>query len=168
MYRACIHIELRRLAIIVAALMLLGACAGHARYVLVTSRNDVDHSSGSQRYICLTGAESSRLPGMLALYSERDITRYERSRRTGDPLEDILFHVIRSDYRTAGTLLERHGRDVPPGLRLLLLADLSYETGTDIPAERLRSLYQEAFEAQSCDLNRDLIQLRIRQMRYGR
>jgi hypothetical protein len=152
-----------------AAVLVTAACSPPARYVLVADRSEVDFSNGGQRFICLTATEASRLQGMLALYSERDIRRYERTRRdNGDPLEEIFFHLVRSEYAAAGSFLGKHGRSVPEGLRLLLQADIAYETGTDVPVERLSALYQQAFEKQACELNRDLILLRIRQMRYGR
>ncbi len=156
-------------SVLIAAALLLCACAAPARYVLVTGPGDVDYSSGSRRYLCLSAEEAARVPGMVGLHSGREIARYERTRRPGgDPLEEVLYRMVKDEYGTAVELLERHGLSLPPGLRLLIRADLAYETDERIPAERLRDLYQTAFEEQTCGLNHDLILLRIRQMRYGR
>lgn len=150
-------------------LVLLASCAAPARYVIVTGRSDVDFSDGNQRFICISAADAMNLSGMVALRNDRDINRYGKGRSSASgPLEAILFQMIRNDYAAAGALLERDGRRVPEDLRLLLAADILYETAADIPRERLTRLYQEAFEKQSCDLNKDLIVLRIRQLRYGR
>jgi len=160
---------------LIAAVMLLSAavlmsgCGGRARYVLITDRNDVDFDDGSTRFICLQAGEAAKMPGLLGLYQDSDIEKYGKTRKQGgDPLEGVLFPLVRKDYGTANARLHQDWMALPEGLRLLLHADMEYETGKDIPAERLTALYQDAYERQACDLNRDLIKLRIRQLRYGR
>lgn len=163
-------LNVRYAFLVLAGAFLLSACAPPARYVLVTERKDVDYSSGSsQRYICLTAKEAMHLPGLIGLMNKKQIRRYAETRRPGsDPLEDILFHLVRNDYAAVGTLLERERKSVPEGLALLLRADIAYEKDDNIPAERITAMYQQAYDVQSCELNRDLILLRIRQMRYVR
>jgi predicted nucleic acid-binding Zn ribbon protein len=78
----------------------------------------------------------------------------------------VLFELVRSNYPAVRTGLDEQGDLFPPYLRLLLKADLAYETGgQEMPTTKMTELYQEAFEGQPCNLNQDLIKSRIRQVR---
>ncbi len=158
-----------RLTILLALLcLLLAACSPATKYVLVTDRSEVNFADGDRFYLCLLADDAKRMSGMLKLRTRADVHKYELTRiDSSDPFERILFHLIRADYGAARAGLEQQGEMLPSYVRLLLKADLAYET-SDMPTTGLVQLYQEAFEGQGCDLNRDLIKMRIRQVRYGR
>lgn len=156
-------------AVLMLAVLIMSGCGGRTRYVLVTDRNEVDFDNGSLRFICLQPDEAAKVTGLLTLYKDRDVQRYGESGKAGqDPIERVLYPMLRKDYGAARVQLEQNWTSLPDGLRLLLRADLSYENGKTVTAEQLTLLYQDAYEHQPCDVNRDLIRLRIRQLRYGR
>ncbi len=151
-------------------MFLLAACSPPIKYVLVTDRGDVNFGDGDRFYLCLLPDDAKRVNGMVGLLTVSDVKRYERTRpSSSDPLEQVLFDMVRSNYTAAQAGLDKQENGLPPYLRLLLKADLTYETGgQELSATRLIQLYQEAFEDQACGLNKDLIINRIRQVRYGR
>lgn len=163
-YRRCF------ILLVLNSLSLLTACSPSIKYFLVTDRSDVNFADGDRFYICLLADDAKRVNGMLGLRTLSDVKRYEKARSdSSDPLERIMFDLVRSDYLEAQAELDRQGDILPSYLRLLLKADLAYETsGKKMPTTQLVQLYQEAFEDQACELNKDLIKIRFRQVRYGR
>jgi hypothetical protein len=151
-------------------LFLLAACTPLTRHVLITDRNEINFADGNKFYICLQPDEAKQVKGLLNLRTTEDVKKYETTRQTtAGPIEQILFDVVRADYRAAKADMTSRGDRIPTYLQLLLRADLVYlMEGTQASSLQLVQLYQDAFEAQLCDLNRDLIKLRIRQVRYGR
>ncbi len=145
---------------VVNFLYLLSACSPATKYVLVTDRGDVNFADGDRFYLCLLADDAKRVSGMLRLRTASEVRKYEQT-RTGvsDPLEQILFDLIKSNYASAQAELVSRGDALPSYLRLLLKADLAYE---------LVQMYQDAYEDQACEFNKDLIKIRIRQVRYGR
>lgn len=157
-----------RFIILLNILCLLTACSPATKYVLVTDRGEVNFADGDRFYLCLLPDEAKRVNSMLKLRTRADVRRYEQTRSgSSNPLERILFDLVRADYLAAQSDMDGQGDMLPSYLRLLLRADLAYET-SEMPTTRLVQLYQEAFEGQGCDLNKDLIKMRIRQVRYGR
>lgn len=151
-------------------LSLLTACSPATKYVLVTDRSDVNFADGDRFYLCLQTDDAKLVNGMLNLRTVSEVRKYEQTRTgTVDPLEHILLDLIKADYSSAQAELNNRGDALPSYLRLLLKADLAYETGSQkIPTTQLVQMYQDAYENQACDLNKDLIKIRIRQVRYGR
>ena len=158
------------LPLMLCLLSLLAACTPLTRHVLVTDRNEINFADGNRFYVCLQPDEAKQVNGLLNLRTTEDVKKYETTRQTtSEPVEQLLFDVVRADYRAAKADLTSQGDRIPTYLQLLLKADLAYMTeGPQASSVQLVQLYQEAFEAQPCDLNRDLIKLRIRQVRYGR
>jgi hypothetical protein len=162
----------RRFIILIALnlLCLLTACSPATKYVLVTDRSDVNFADVDRFYLCLAADDAKRVTGMLNLRTGSEVGKYEQTRtKVTDPLEQILFDLIKANYASARAGLDSRGDTLPSYLRLLLKADLAYETGSQkIPTTELVQMYQDAYENQACDLNKDLIKIRIRQVRYGR
>jgi hypothetical protein len=81
-----------------------------------------------------------------------------------------LFHLLRQNYSKASEVLHQNEAAFPEYLRVLLNADLAYEELGRDPAKvtQLIKQYQDAYEIQPCAMSRDLINLRIRQVRYLR
>jgi hypothetical protein len=155
---------------VLSLLCLLTACSPATKYVLVTDRSDVNFEDGDRFYLCLQADDAKHVNGMLRLRTASEVRKYEQRRtKDADPIEPILFDLIKSNYASAQAGLDSHGDTLPPYLRLLLKADLAYEAGSPkIPTTQLVQMYQDAYENQLCDLNKDLIKIRIRQVRYGR
>jgi hypothetical protein len=152
-------------------ILLLCACAEPARYVVIAEdAKDVRWEHTGQRLICLSKEDARSTPDLLALYTKSDIQKYEEKRKdVGDPVAGLLYHLIRADYQTTKELLDQHGDRIPAYVRTMLKADLAYENaGENVPPDKVVKLYQEAFELQPCDIGRNIIQLRIRQLRYRR
>lgn len=152
-------------------ILLLSACAEPARYIVISEdAKDVRWEHTGQRFICLSKEDARNTADLLALYTKSDIQKYEEKRTdVGDPVAGVLYHLIRADYQTTKELLDQHGDRIPAYVRTMLKADLAYENvGDNVPPDRVVKLYQEAFELQPCDIGRNIIQLRIRQLRYRR
>ena len=152
-------------------LILLASCSQPAKYVIVSDEmKTLDRTHTDQRYVCLTMDDARSNPDILTLQTKSDVLNYGKKRRDGrDPIEDVLFHLIRDDYQKAQELLSDYGDRIPEYLRLVLMADLASE-GKEDPgdASRLVKMYQKALDVKSCAINREIINLRIRQLRYGR
>jgi hypothetical protein len=153
------------------SILLLCSCAHPARYVIVSEEApDTTLANTGQRYICLKKEDARQHAAILALRTQSDIETYEK-KSTGDrgPVEEVLYRMIRGDYARAGELLRQNGNQIPDYVRLVLRADLASEgQGDDAGTDRLVKMYQEAYDTQGCDISRDLIKLRIRQLRYRR
>jgi hypothetical protein len=151
--------------------LLLCSCSSPARYVVISEDSTPPQwESADQRYVCLDQADASTHRDLLALRTRSDIQEYERKRKDRqDPIEGVLFHLIRDEYPKASELLHQHEATIPEYLRLLLDADFAYEeTRNSTESSRLIKRYQNAFEVQPCGISRAIIQLRIRQVRYLR
>jgi hypothetical protein len=161
--------------VFILPLLLLSACNAPARYIVVSEDSAqsyrANHDNSDQRFICLTQADAHNHSGLLALRQQSDIEGYERMRiDRQDPVERILFHLIRGEYDKAGDALHAHEATVPEYLRVLLNADLAYEAEAKNTAKAPQFIkqYQDAFDVQPCIMSREIINLRIRQVRYSR
>ena len=161
--------------LLILPLLLLSACNAPARYILVSEDSAESYrtyrENADQRFVCLAQADARNNSGLLALRKQSDIEEYERTRTDRhDPVERILFHLIRKDYSKASDVLQQHDAIVPQYLRTLLNADLAYEADARNPAKaaQLIKQYQDAFDIQPCAISREIINLRIRQARYLR
>ena len=152
-------------------LLLQFSCAKPARYIIITEdAKDIRTENTGQFIICLTKEDARRNSDILELRTRSDIKEYQKKRTDSrNPVEDVLYQLIREDYSRAETLLNQYGSSLPIYLRLAVRADLAAE-GADRfhPTEELIKLYQEAFDVPGCDINRELIRFRIRQLRYRR
>jgi hypothetical protein len=160
-----------RLMIVPPLFFLLCSCSSPARYIVISEDSTQPHwESADQRYVCLAPADARTHRDLLALRTRSDIQEYERKRTNRqDPMEGVLFYLIRDEYPKASELLHQHEAAIPEYLRLLLNADFAYEEAKS-PAQfsRLIKQYQDAFDVQPCAVSRAIIQLRIRQVRYLR
>jgi hypothetical protein len=159
-----------RLLIVATVVLLASAsCARPARYVFIPDNGQPAPTQYvSQRYICLKADDANRDRAILSLETTSAVEEYLRTRtETRSPVEEVLVRLMREDYDGAAALLEKQGDELPAYLRLLVKADLAYEAGTAKTSE-IVALYQSAYEAQPCDINREFIKLRIRQVRYKR
>jgi hypothetical protein len=171
MFYPCNAISRRFNIFMVSSLLcLFTACSPATKYVLVTDRSDVNFADGDRFYLCLLTDDAKQVNGMLNLRTASEVKKYEQMRtKVADPLEQILFDLIKSNYALAQFKLDKQGDKLPLYLRLLLRADLAYENDSrKLSATQLVQMYQDAYENQACDLNKDLIKIRIRQVRYGR
>lgn len=157
------------------SLLLLSACSAPARYIVVSEDSAEAYRAhrvnADQRFVCLAQADARNNRGLLALQQQSDIKEYERTRTDRqDPVERILFHLIREEYSKASDVLQQHEAVVPPYLRALLNADLAYETNGRNSANtpQFMKQYQDAFDVQPCAMSREIINLRMRQVRYMR
>jgi len=152
-------------------IMLLGSCAQPARYIIISEdMKDISWENTDQRYICLITEDAQKTPDILALHTKSEIRNYEQKRKDSkNPVEDVLYHLILEDYMRAEELLNQYGDGIPEYLKLVLRADLASESKDEnVQASQVVKMYQEAFEVQTCDINRKLIKYRIRQLRYRR
>ena len=160
-----------RLLIVPPLFLLLCSCSSPARYIVISEDPaQLQWESANQRYVCLAPGDASTHRDLLALRTRSDIQEYERKRTNRqDPIEGVLFHLIRDEYPKASELLRQHETTIPEYLRMLLDADLAYEEArTSSETNRLIKQYQDAFDVQPCAISRAIIQLRIRQVRYSR
>jgi hypothetical protein len=151
--------------------LLLCSCSSPARYIVISEDSaQPSWESADQRYVCLASADARNNRDLLALQTRSDVQDYERKRTDRqDPIESVLFHLIRDDYPKASELLRQHEDIIPEYLRLLLNADLAYEqTKNSAQTSQLFKKYQDAFEIQPCVISQTIIKLRIRQARYSR
>ena|SRR5262245_15344247 len=153
---------------------LLCGCNPPARYIVV-SEDSPESASASrvnadQRFVCLSQTDAKNNSGLLALGQQSDIQDYERKRTDRqDPVERVLFHLIRAEYSQASDLLHQNQAAFPDYLRVLLDADLAYEQDRNSgDVTRFIKQYQDAFDVQPCAMSREIINLRIRQVRYFR
>jgi len=155
---------------VLGATLFIAGCSQPAKYILVTDRNDVNFADGDRFYICLQPEEAQRVRGMLTLRTKSSVKEYYKTRSGGpDALEEILYDIISAHYSAAQGRMDTQGDSLPPYLRLLLKADLARENKRQrTDPGHLVQMYQAAFDDPGCGLNRDLIKLRIRQVRYGR
>ena len=163
-----------RKLVFLLSLLLFAACNAPVRYVVVSEDSAETYTASrenpAQRFVCLTHADAQNHSGLLALRRQSDIEDYERLRiDRHDPVERILFHLIRGEYGKAGDALHEHEGTVPEYLRVLLRADLAYEAAANNTANAARFIkqYQDAFDVQPCARSREMINLRIRQVRYS-
>lgn len=139
------------------------------RYVVVNSRHDVNLDDGDKRYICLNNEDARAYKDILGLRTTSGVTKYRQTKKIDTPVGEVLYAVIAGKYVMARDTLNKNWDAIPDYLRLLMKADLASELEKErIPASQLAGMYQQAFEAQTSDLNRDIIKIRIRQLRYGR
>lgn len=165
----------RILMVILPLFSLLCGCSSPARYIVVsedsTESSPAYRENADQRFVCLASADARNHSGLLALRKQSDIQDYERKRTDRqDPVERVLFHLLRQNYSKASEVLHQNEAAFPEYLRVLLNADLAYEELGRDPAKvtQLIKQYQDAYEIQPCAMSRDLINLRIRQVRYLR
>lgn len=153
------------------SVLLLSACAHPNRYAIFSEEGPHPAPANSaQRLICLKKDDAQQHAAIVALRTDKDIEKYEKS-NPGDraPVDEILYRLVRGDYARAEELLRQNGDALPDYLRLVLRADLASEgQEEDVETGRLVELYQEAHDHPGCELNRGLIKLRIRQLRYRR
>lgn len=152
-------------------LLLLCSCSEPARYVIVSENMDpIKLETSDQRLICLATNEAEPNTEILGLRTKNDIERYVHRRpESPNPVENVLYHVIRGDYVKADEVLRQSENSLPTYLRLLLSADLASEDNTNrSPVDQLIGRYQVAFEVQPCTISRSFMPLRIRQVRYRR
>jgi len=92
----------------------------------------------------------------------------QKQKADAGPVPAVLSKVLESDYTGARKLLDAQRTSLSPSLVALLDADLTYESNDQKTGTlKLVDMYQAAYDIQVCDLNRDFIQNRIRQLRYG-
>ena len=159
---------LRMGAVLLTACVILSSCAPYARYVIINDHRDgIDFDYAGQRYICLSNKDAENMEGVIALRKKSDIRMYMQTRKdTHNQAEDVLAYLVIGDYKKSKELLQSQWHDMPEYLRLLLRADLASETETKRKSSLVK-LYQEAYDVQPCDINREIIKFRIRQLRYG-
>ena len=160
-----------RLSYLYLAVLLLCSCSEPARYVIVSERLEpVKLETTDQRLICLATSEAEPNTAILGLRTKNDIERYVHQRPASpNPVEHLLYLVIRAEYAKADELLRQSKNEIPLYLKLLLSADLASEDNTNtLSTGQLINRYQEAFDIQPCTISRSIMQLRIRQVRYGR
>lgn len=157
----------RRISLVTAVIWCVG-CSPSARYVIVS--DDVKQISAAQRFIYVSQTDAQKAPGLLGLYKQSDITEYAEKRKASDePLETVLYHIVHGQYDEATEVLKQQAERLSPYLRLTVQADLAMErSGYVNNVDQVVRLYQDAYEAQTTDLGRSIIQLRLRQMRYRR
>lgn len=156
-------------SILCVTLLFLCSCSEPARYVIVSEDvGPIQLEAPDQRLICLASGEAKPHAAMIGLRTKNDVETYlHRRPATPDPVEHVLYHMIREDYAKAAELLRQSEDRIPLYLRLLLSADLASEDSTHPLATRqLLGRYQDAFEVQPCTISRSILQLRIRQVRY--
>jgi hypothetical protein len=148
----------------------LVSCAQPARYVIIPDDLKDLGFEADQRYVCLTKDDAQVNADLLNLRTISDVQNYEQKRKENrNPVEDVLYHLIRKDYEKARKLLGEYGDQIPEYLRLILKADLTSEIEKEkVEISQLVQMYQEAIEVKTCGINREIIKLRIRQLRYGR
>lgn len=161
--------------LLILPILLLYACSPAARYIVVSE--DLAESSGGylnyvgQRFVCLSQTDARNNSGLLSLRTQSDIEDYERTRTDRqDPVEHLLLHLIREEYSKAREVLHDQESMLPTYLRLMLVADLAYEEAGRNRAQvsQLVKQYQDAYDVQPCAVSREIIKLRIRQVRYSR
>jgi hypothetical protein len=107
----------------------------------------------------------------LGLYTKAAIHSYEQTQNSQpEPAEEILSYVIREDYKKAAERLSAYqASSIPKYLELLVKADLAFEGElSTVQPRQLVRMYQEAFDLQTSNLSRTIIEHRIRQLRYRR
>lgn len=151
--------------------ILLVSCAQPARYRIVSEETkDIHVGDPDQRYVFLNKEDAAKNREILALHTKAEVQAYaQRRKESQNPIEDVLYHLVREEYQKAGELLNQYGERIPEYLRLVIKADLaSQQEKSEVPVSQLVKMYQDAFEVQTHDLSREIIKLRIRQIRYGR
>lgn len=151
-------------------ILFLISCAPPARYVIINDDLKDLGLEANQRYVCLMEADAQANTEILHLRTISDVRNYEQRRKERrNPVEDVLYHLIREDYQKAGELLVEYSDQIPEYLRLVLKADLTSEIKKEkVETSYLVKLYQEATEVRTCYITQEIIRLRIRQLRYGR
>jgi hypothetical protein len=161
-----------RLLAAVPILLLLCSCAPPARYVVVSEDASIDWEKTGQQYICLTRADAGQNSAILSLSTTKAIEKYERNRaehpRQIGPIEEVLYPLIREDHPGAAQVLRKNWERLPDYLRLVLKADLSREGlgEEEVRPDELLRMYRAALDAQTCALNRAMMEFRIRQLKY--
>lgn len=163
-------IRLFLVTVLCCSILFLVSCSQPARYVIIPDDLKNSGFEADQRYVCLTKNDAQANADILYLRTISDIQNYEQKRKESrSPIEDVLSNLIRKDYEKAGKLLNEYGDRIPEYLRLILKADLASEVEKEkVEISQLVKMYQEAIEVKTCDINREIIKLRIRQLRYGR
>lgn len=153
-------------------LLLLCSCAQPARYVVISEDvKNITWENPNQRYICLNREDARNNTAILGLYTKAAIHNYEQTQTSQpEPAEEILSYVIREDYKKAAERLSAYqASSIPKYLELLVKADLAFEGElSTVQPNQLVRMYQEAFDLQTSDLSRTIIEHRIRQLRYRR
>jgi hypothetical protein len=152
-----------------AAVLVLG-CADATRYVVVTDASVArEQDAAERRLVCVAPSDARANPGLLGLRTRASVREYGETRRgDGGALEAVLFQLVSGEYARAAEALRDRGDEVPEYLRRLLAADLASETSPPIRAAALLDLYQAAYDVQESEAGRRIVELRIRQLRYGR
>jgi len=161
--------------LVAAPLLLVGAALAGAcspiRYVAVAAGEpDDERWNADLRRIPLAAPEAVTAGPFLGLLSRPEIEEWERGRSGArSAVEEVLLPLVLGDHVRAGEKLRERGHELPEYLRLLLEADLLSERS---PAERtareVLAAYQRAWEAQPGRPGKEAIELRVRQLRYGR
>jgi hypothetical protein len=152
-------------------IVLLFSCSSPARYVIISEdMKDAELRDANQRFVCLMKEDARDNAALLALNTKSAVRDYEQRRKAGlNPVEDVLSRLIQEDYKKAAELLNTYGDRIPAYLKLILKADLASEDKKkDMQDGELVKMYQAAFDVQNSEANREIIKLRIRQLRYGR
>ncbi|MBI3621452.1 MAG: hypothetical protein HY208_04615 [Nitrospirae bacterium] len=153
-------------------LLLFCSCAPLAHSVVVSEDVNVDWEKTGRRYICLTREDAQRNGAILSLNTKKAVEKYERSRvehpRQTGPIEAVLYPLIHGDDHGTAQALHKNWDRLPDYLRLMLQADLSREGLGEEEArpDELLRMYRAALDAQTCALNRELMEFRIRQLKY--
>jgi hypothetical protein len=164
---------LRAGTLVVAAALgagLLAGCAQATRYVVVTGDRPLAAPQAvDRRPIWVADEDAAPVTGLMGLATAADVRQYGATRGgEGLVIEALLFAMVSGDWAGAQALLESRGGEVPAYLRLLVAADVTAETiRASSQAEVLR-LYQQAYDAQATAAGRSVVELRVRQLRYGR
>lgn len=157
-----------RCAVGLAAALLLG-CA-NARYVVVRETPlPAEQDVPERRLVCVSEREARAAPGLLGLRTRASVEQYGRERRgDGGAVEEVLFRLVSGEYGRADEVLRARGAELPEYLRRLLVADLASERPGATASSALLRLYQDAYDAQETERGRAIVELRVRQVRFGR
>ena len=95
------------MAVLLSIPLLLVSCAQPARYMIVSEETkDIRLENPDQRYVFLNKEDAGKNPDILALRTKSDVQKYEQKRKEGgNPVEDVLYHLVRGDYKKAEALL---------------------------------------------------------------
>jgi hypothetical protein len=154
----------------VIGVALLPACATPTRYVVVSGERPLRAKEASGlRPIWVAEPEAVAAAGLIGLNTDATLKRYAAARPTDGPaVEALLFAVVSGDYSAARETLRARGAEIRPYLRLLVRADVTAETSPASSQGELLRLYQDAYDAQEGAAGRAVVELRVRQLRYGR
>lgn len=156
--------------LLLVAVALAGACSPIRYIVVASSEPDDERWNADLRRIPLAAPEAAAAGPLLRLRSRSEVEEWARSRRdAGSAVEEVLLPLVLGDHARTGEKLRERSDELPEYLRLLLEADLLSERP---PGERtardVLAAYQRAWEAQPGKPGKAAVELRVRQLRYGR